>query len=816
MAEKKKDKKLWGGRFKEKTASSVEDFTESVSFDKRLARYDIAGSIAHAEMLMKAGIISKKDGRKIIKGLKEILKDIEAGRFNFKKELEDVHMNIEHALIARIGEAGARLHTARSRNDQVVTDLRLYLRDEIGEIIKLLKGLVSVLINLAEKNIDIIMPGYTHLQRAQPVLLSHHLLAHAWGFLRDMERFRRNLESVNIMPLGSCALAGTSLPTDRRFVARRLGFKEISLNSMDGVSDRDFCLEFLFNSAVTMMHLSRLAEELIIWSSVEFNFIELPDAYTTGSSIMPQKKNPDVLELIRGKTGRTYGNLVSLLTVLKGLPLTYNRDMQEDKEPIFDSADTLKSSLSIISELLPLIKFNKEAMHRAAGGFCLATDVAEYLVKKGVPFRRAHEITGRMVRYCLEKGVSLESLSAEDMKRFAPEIEPDILSLLKPESSVKAKSSTGGTSHSQVKNQIKILKRLLNNLFLFVLQLLILLPLVYGCGKKSDIPYKRLLIPQELTGVEYIRRPEGIWINWEYPEPEKEGLFFEIFRCEPEQKSEKKDLCQSLGRTTRRSFVDYNPSSKELVYSIAYSFQDGVRKERVITVPFEGYPLAPEELKYEILNKGIRLSWHASEECQYNIYRVLFKDQSPFEVLISRESTRGEFIDTPDSFQPVHYRIRCKKGHTEGFPGDLIISPDDYVPSRPEGLRYAVTEQGVVLTWKENPEKWLKGYKIYRNNEVIGESPYPLFVDTVKIDGSGISSERPSPPALSYSVSAIGPSREGPLSEPVIVKLRSDVRYRKSDVKSQNRGQKSESKKNFPSESDLRPLTSELRFGWRR
>ncbi len=464
MAGKKKGKKLWGGRFRERTATSVEEFTESVTFDQRLARYDIQGSIAHAEMLMARGIISRKDGRKIIKGLKEILKDIEAGRFIFKKEFEDVHMNIEHELISRIGDAGARLHTARSRNDQVVTDLRLYLRDEIGEIIRLFKGLITVLINLAEKNIDIIMPGYTHLQRAQPVLLSHHLLAHAWGFLRDLERFRRNLESVNVMPLGSCALAGTSLPTDRRFVAKRLGFKEISLNSMDGVSDRDFCLEFLFNSAVTMMHLSRLAEELIIWSSAEFNFIELPDAYTTGSSIMPQKKNPDVLELIRGKTGRTYGNLVSLLTVMKGLPLTYNRDMQEDKEPIFDSADTVKSSLSIISELIPLIKFNRDTIERIAGGFCLATDVAEYLVKKGVPFRKAHEITGKMVRYCIEKGISLEELSIEDMKRFSPLIGPDILSLLSPENSVKAKNSTGGTSPSQVRNQIRILKRSLRSI----------------------------------------------------------------------------------------------------------------------------------------------------------------------------------------------------------------------------------------------------------------------------------------------------------------------------------------------------------------
>lgn len=400
-------KKPWAGRFTEPTASSVEDFTESLSFDRRLARYDILGSIAHAEMLMHQGIISKKDGKKIISGLKDILKDIESGRFNFKKELEDIHMNIEHSLTERIGEAGARLHTGRSRNDQVATDLRLYLRDEVENILKLLDNLIRVFIKLAERYQDYIMPGYTHLQRAQPVLLSHHLLSYAWMLLRDAERFRENLSRINVMPLGACALAGTSLLTNRDYIVKRLGFKEISLNSMDAVSDRDFALEFLFNSSLLMMHLSRLSEELILWSTSEFNFIELPDAYTTGSSIMPQKKNPDVLELIRGKTGRVYGNLLTLLTVMKGLPLTYNRDMQEDKEPVFDSADTIKASLSILLEMLPLVKFNKDVMYRTAGGFSLATDIAEYLVKKGISFRKAHEITGRIVRYCIEKGKKL-------------------------------------------------------------------------------------------------------------------------------------------------------------------------------------------------------------------------------------------------------------------------------------------------------------------------------------------------------------------------------------------------------------------------
>lgn len=454
-------KKPWSGRFREHTASSVEEFTESISFDRRLARYDVLGSLAHAEMLMRQGIISEPDGKKIIKGLRDILRDIEHGRFDFKKELEDIHMNVEYNLTEKIGEAGARLHTARSRNDQVATDLRLYLRDEVKELMKLLRNLINIFIKIAEKNQHIIMPGYTHLQQAQPVLLGHHLLAYAWMFLRDMERFRENLRRINVMPLGACALAGTSLPTDRDFVARKLGFTSLSLNSMDAVSDRDFCLEFLFNCSVLMMHLSRLSEELILWSSSEFNFIELPDAYTTGSSIMPQKKNPDVLELIRGRTGRVYGNLISLLTVMKGLPLTYNRDMQEDKEPLFDTADTLRSSLSILSEMLPLIKFNRDTMYRASGSFCLATDIAEYLVRKGLPFRKAHEVTGKIVRYCIEKGKELHELTVEEFKRFSSLIESDIFKILSPEGSIKAKRSKGGTSPKEIKRQIRTLRALL-------------------------------------------------------------------------------------------------------------------------------------------------------------------------------------------------------------------------------------------------------------------------------------------------------------------------------------------------------------------
>lgn len=457
-------KKPWSGRFKEETSASVEEFTESISFDRRLARYDILGSIAHAEMLVKQGIISKAEGKKIITGLKDILKKIEAGRFNFKKELEDVHMNIEYTLTQHIGKAGAKLHTARSRNDQVVTDLRLYLRDETVNILSLLKKLIRVFVDIAERHQDVIMPGYTHLQRAQPVLLSHHLLAHAWSFMRDTERFSESLKRINMMPLGACALAGTSLQTDREFLRKRLGFSTIVPNSMDAVSDRDFCLEFLSNCSITMMHLSRLSEELILWSSSEFKFIELPDAYATGSSIMPQKKNPDVPELIRGKTGRVYGNLMSLLTVMKGLPFTYNRDMQEDKETVFDSADTVKASLSIMAEILPLIKFNRDKMYETSGGFSLATDVAEYLVRRGIPFRIAHEITGRIVRYCIDNKKTLENLTIDEMKRFSPDIGEDIFSFLTPEGSVRAKASMGGTSPQEVKKQIKRLKALLKRI----------------------------------------------------------------------------------------------------------------------------------------------------------------------------------------------------------------------------------------------------------------------------------------------------------------------------------------------------------------
>ncbi len=449
-------KKLWSGRFTEKTADIVEKFTESISFDKRLWKYDIEGSIAHAKMLAKQSIIPKKDADKITKGLKEIYREIDDGRFKFRQELEDIHMNIESALIEKIGDIGGRLHTARSRNDQVALDIRLYLRAEVREIIALFKNLEGVLADIAEKNLNVVMPGYTHLQRAQPVLLSHHLMAYAHMFGRDRARFADALKRINILPLGSCALAGTSLPIDRYYVAELLQFDAVSENSMDSVSDRDFAIEFLSCASIFMMHTSRFAEELILWSSEEFSFIELPDAFTTGSSIMPQKKNPDVAELMRGKTGRIYGNLISLLTTMKGLPLTYNRDMQEDKEPVFDTVDTVKLTLNALIQMLPKIKFNEKRLKDTAdAAFSTATDIAEYLVRKGLPFRTAHEITGKIVRYCIDNGRKLSDLSISEYKSFSNSIGDDIYGFIGIIESINAKKSYGGASPEMVKEQIK-------------------------------------------------------------------------------------------------------------------------------------------------------------------------------------------------------------------------------------------------------------------------------------------------------------------------------------------------------------------------
>jgi argininosuccinate lyase len=448
-------KKPWSGRFTRKTSASVEEFTESVSFDKRLWRHDIEGSMAHARMLGKQGIIPRRDAAAIVKGLKEISSEIAAGKFRFSRELEDIHMNIEAALVRKIGAAGKRLHTARSRNDQVALDLRLYLREETGAIVCLIRDLQKTLVKVSRDHLTVVMPGYTHLQRAQPVLLAHHFLAYIEMLDRDAARFEDALKRIDVLPLGSCALAGTTLPIDRTYVAKLLGFSRVSTNSMDSVSDRDFGLEFASCAAVASMHLSRLAEELVLWSTEEFKFIEISDAYTTGSSIMPQKKNPDVAELIRGKTGRVYGNLFALLTLMKGLPLAYNRDMQEDKQPLFDTVDTLKACLSLLSEMLPEIRFNGDRMQSTAGeAFSTATDVAEYLVRKGVAFREAHEITGTVVRHCIENNKQLTGLSLKELKAFSPAIERDIYGVLSPRDSVEAHTSAGGTSPKEATRRL--------------------------------------------------------------------------------------------------------------------------------------------------------------------------------------------------------------------------------------------------------------------------------------------------------------------------------------------------------------------------
>jgi argininosuccinate lyase len=452
-------KKLWSGRFREKTEKIVEKFTSSLSFDVRLWRYDIEGSIAHVKMLGKQKIIPQKDVKLILKGLEEIMMEIENDQFDFQESLEDVHMNIEHALIEKIGPVGGKLHTARSRNDQVALDSRLFLRFEIREILDLIRDFQEVIVWAAEKNIDVVMPGYTHLQRAQPVLLSHYLLAYFEMLERDRERFEDCLKRVNVLPLGSAALAGTTLPVDREYVARLLKFPAISGNSMDTVSDRDFIIEFISASSLLMVHLSRLSEEIVIWNSEEFGFVELPDAYTTGSSIMPQKKNPDVPELTRGKTGRVFGHLISILTVMKGLPLSYNRDMQEDKEPLFDTVDTVKSCLEVLTGMIPEIRFKiKEMENSTEAGFLTATDIAEYLVKKGMPFREAHSVTGGLVKYCIDNKKMFTELNLKEFKKFSKFITDDIYNYISVKSSVKGKTSPGGTSRKMVLSRIKKIK----------------------------------------------------------------------------------------------------------------------------------------------------------------------------------------------------------------------------------------------------------------------------------------------------------------------------------------------------------------------
>lgn len=460
-----KKSKPWEGRFSQETDKQVEAFTASISFDKRLYKYDIAGSIAHAKMLARVGIISKNESIKIVKGLGKIEKEIDQGSFTFSISLEDIHMNIEARLIEIIGDVGGKLHTARSRNDQVALDIRLYLRDEIQTILVKIEALIKALITIARENIDVIMPGYTHLQRAQPVLIAHHFLAYCEMLKRDRERLAECLVRVNVMPLGAGALAGTTFPIDRDYVAALLDFPKVTENSMDAVSDRDFCIEFCSVSSILMMHLSRLSEEMILWSSQEFGFIEMSDAFTTGSSIMPQKKNPDVPELIRGKTGRVYGNLINLLTLMKGLPLAYNKDMQEDKFPLFDTVDTLKACLSVLTPLVKEIRIDREAAKEATKkGFLAATDIADYLVGKGLSFRKAHEIVGKAVKLSLEKDQDLEDLTLEEWRALSDKIDSDITAWSSVEKTIERRSTKGGTAKKVVLKRLKALEKEMGDL----------------------------------------------------------------------------------------------------------------------------------------------------------------------------------------------------------------------------------------------------------------------------------------------------------------------------------------------------------------
>ncbi len=455
--------KLWHGRFREATNQLVESFTASIRFDQRLYRYDIEGSMAHCRMLAQQGLLSAEEADTLLQGLSEILREIEHETFVFDDSQEDVHMAIEQRLMEKVGDVGGKLHTGRSRNDQVAVDIRLFLRDEIKGTEEDLKLLQSNLVALAKANLGVIMAGFTHLQHAQPVLFSHHLMAYYEMFRRDRQRLADCAERINISPLGSGALAGTSLPIDSNTTAELLDFPELSRNSIDAVSDRDFIIEFTAAAALIMMHLSRMCEELILWSSMEFGYVELSEAFCTGSSIMPQKKNPDVAELVRGKSGRVYGHLVSLLTMMKGLPLAYNRDLQEDKEPLFDTIDTVRQSLKILAKLWEHISVNKERMEEmAAAGYTLATDVAEYLVLKGVPFRLAHQTVGKMVRYCLEEGKELESLTPEEMRKFSKVIDENIYTVLDLKHSVDSRNSAGGTSLQQVRQAISSAEEELN------------------------------------------------------------------------------------------------------------------------------------------------------------------------------------------------------------------------------------------------------------------------------------------------------------------------------------------------------------------
>ncbi len=446
------------GRFARGRLPEVEAFTASLPFDRRLFRHDIRGSIAHANMLAKVKLMSRAEAMEITKGLRTIESEIETGKFNFNVADEDIHIAIERRLIELAGDAGRKLHTARSRNDQVALDFRLFLKDEIPAVIALIKALRGALLGVAGEHAETVMPGYTHMQRAQPVSLAHHILVYVDMLDRDRERFSQARARTDAMPLGAGALAGTTLQIDREAVARDLGFARVVENSMDAVSDRDFAVDFLSAAALLAVHLSRMSEEIILWTTSEFGFAALPDEFSTGSSMMPQKKNPDLLELIRGKSGRVIGDLVAMLTILKGLPLTYNSDLQEDKERVFDALDTIKPALDVVAKLWPRITFEVDTMRAAAGGFALATDLAEYLVERGMPFREAHEIIGSLVRDTMASGRSLSDLGLEDFQRHSPRFDADVLEMLDPENSIKVRSVIGGPSPGMVRERIKRLR----------------------------------------------------------------------------------------------------------------------------------------------------------------------------------------------------------------------------------------------------------------------------------------------------------------------------------------------------------------------
>ncbi len=451
--------KMWAGRFQKALDKKADDFNSSLHFDCRMYKQDIQGSIAHATMLVKQGILPKEDLDKIIDGLTGILADIEEGKLTFENGAEDIHMFIEGELTARIGDAGKRLHTARSRNDQVAVDIRLYLRDKAAEIVALIKGLIKAVVDKAEENAEVIAPGYTHLQRAQPISFGHHLMAYAMMLLRDIGRIEDGVKRMNYSPLGSCALAGTTYPTDREFTAKQLAFDGVTQNSIDGVADRDFCVELTSAFALLMTHLSRFAEEIILWQSWEFKFIELDDSYTTGSSIMPQKKNPDMAELIRGKTGRVYGDLMGILTVLKGLPLAYNKDMQEDKEGVFDAVDTVIACLEVFAPMVATMKVNAQTTYAAAQrGFINATDLADYLTKKGMPFRSAYKIVGQIVAECIEKNLVLDTYPLAEYKKYSPLFAEDLYEEISLETCVNKRLSEGGASPASVKKQVNFVR----------------------------------------------------------------------------------------------------------------------------------------------------------------------------------------------------------------------------------------------------------------------------------------------------------------------------------------------------------------------